>query len=188
MFEIKKETYAEYEHKMKKSINILNEDLNTIRAGRANPKVLDKITVEYYGVPTPMNQLANIQVPEARLITIAPFDPSILRDIERSILMSELGINPQNDGKIIRLSFPALTEERRKELTKVVNKHGEEAKVALRNIRREAIDRFKDLQKKKEISEDMLADANDEIQKLTDKYSAEIDKIVAEKDKELMAV
>jgi len=188
MFEIKKDTYAAYEHKMKKTIHVLNEDLNTIRAGRANPKVLDKITVEYYGVPTLMNQLANIQVPEARLITITPFDPSILRDIERSILMSDLGINPQNDGKIIRLSFPALTEDRRKELTKVVNKHGEDAKVAIRNIRREALDKFKDLQKKKEISEDMLADANDEIQKLTDKYIAEIDKIITDKDKELMAV
>lgn len=188
MFEIKKDAFDEFEKKMKKSISILQDDLNTIRAGRANPKILDKVTVDYYGAPTPLNQLANIQVPEARLITISPFDPSILSDIEKSIMVSEIGINPQNDGKIIRLAFPALTEDRRKELTKVVAKHGEEAKVAVRNIRREAIDKFKSLEKKKEISEDMLSDALDDIQKLTDKYTGEIDKIITEKDKELMAV
>lgn len=188
MFDITKESYAAYEKKMKSTIHVLNDELNTIRAGRANPKVLEKITVEYYGVPTPLNQIANIQVPEARLMTIAPYDPTILKEIEKSIMVSDLGINPQNDGKIIRLSFPSLTEERRKELTKEVNKYGEEAKVAIRNVRREAIDYFKSLQKKKEISEDMLLDAEDEVQKLTDKYTGEIDKIILEKDKELMAV
>lgn len=188
MFEITKETYGNYEKKMKRTISVLTEELNSIRAGRANPKVLEKITVPYYGVETPLNQISNIQVPEARLITIAPFDPSMLNEVEKSIHKSDLGINPQNDGKIIRLAFPALTEDRRRELTKEVSKHGEEAKVAIRNIRREAIDNFKSLEKKKEISEDMLADAEDEVQKLTDKYTSEIDKIVREKDKELMAV
>ena len=188
MIEITKETYAPYEDKMTKVISHLKEDFNTIRAGRANPKVLDKIFVEYYGTMTPVNQIANIQVPEARLMTITPFDPSVLKGIEKAIQMSDLGINPMNDGKIIRLSFPSLTEERRKELTKTVAKHGEEAKIAVRNIRRDAIDHLKSLEKKKEISEDTLKDSEGEIQKLTDKYIAEIDKLVSEKDKELLAV
>lgn len=188
MIEITKETYTPYENRMIKTINVLREDFNTIRAGRANPKVLDKIAVDYYGAPTPINQLANIQVPEPRMITITPYDASILKAIEKSLLTSDLGINPNNDGKIIRLSFPALTEERRKDLTKTVAKHGEEAKVAIRNIRREAIDRFKDMHKKKEISEDMLAVTEEAIQKLTDRFIAEIDRIIAEKDKELFTV
>lgn len=188
MVEITKETYAPYEDRMIKTINVLREDFNTIRAGRANPKVLDKIAVDYYGAPTPINQLANIQVPEPRMITITPYDSSILKGIEKAILTSDLGINPNNDGKIIRLVFPALTEERRKDLTKTVAKHGEEAKIAIRNIRREAIDRFKDMQKKRDISEDMLADTEVTVQKLTDKYIAEIDRIIAEKDKELFTV
>lgn len=188
MIEITKETFLSYENRMTKTLQILREDFNTIRAGRANPKVLDKIAIDYYGTSTPINQLANIQVPEPRMITITPFDPSVLKSIEKAIQVSELGINPTNDGKIIRLIFPTLTEERRKELTKTVAKHGEEAKIAIRNVRREAIDKFKDLHKKKEISEDVLADVEVTIQKITDKYIAETDKMIAEKDKDLLAV
>lgn len=188
MVEITKETYAPYEDRMIKTINVLREDFNTIRAGRANPKVLDKIAVDYYGAPTPINQLANIQVPEPRMITITPYDASIMKGIEKALLMSDLGINPNNDGKIIRLVFPALTEERRKDLTKTVAKHGEEAKIAIRTVRREAIDRFKDMQKKRDISEDTLADTEVAVQKLTDKYITEIDRLIAEKDKELFTV
>jgi ribosome recycling factor len=188
MYEITKETYVVYEKKMLNTIRVLREDLNTIRAGRANPKVLDRLCIDYYGAETPINQLSNIQVPDPRLITIAPFDPSVLKLIEKAIQMSDLGINPQNDGKILRLAFPALTEERRKDLAKVVSKHGEEAKVAIRNVRREAIDMFKDLEKKKEISEDNLADAEDVIQRMTDQHTGDIDKIISEKEKELMAV
>jgi ribosome recycling factor len=188
MAEITKETYVPYEEKMMKVIHHLKEDFNTIRAGRANARVLDKIAVEYYGTMTPVNQLANIQVPEARMITITPFDPSILKAIEKAIQTSELGINPSNDGKIIRLVFPALTEDRRKELTNTVAKHGEEAKVAVRTIRRDAIDKFKAMEKKKEISVDMLLDAEDTIQKITDRYIGDIDKLIADKDKELLAV
>ncbi len=188
MTEITSATFEPYEDKMKKVISHLKEDFNTIRAGRANPKVLDKIAVEYYGTMTPINQIANIQVPEARLMTITPFDPTVLKGIEKAIQMSDLGINPMNDGRIIRLSFPALTEERRKELTKTVAKHGEEAKIAVRNIRRDAIDFLKSIEKKKEISEDTLKDSENEVQKLTNKYIAEIDNLIAEKDKELLVV
>lgn len=188
MVEITSASYVPYENRMVKTIGILKEDFNTIRAGRANPKVLDKITIEYYGTTTPINQVANIQVPEARMITITPYDPTALKLIEKAIQTSELGINPNNDGKTIRLVFPTLTEERRKELTKTVAKHGEEAKVAIRNVRRDAIDKFKDMQKKKEISEDTFAEVEIVIQKMTDRYIAEIDKAIAEKDKDLMAV
>ena len=181
-------TYAPFEDKMKKAINHLLDNFNTIRAGRANPKLLDRINVEYYGSPTPINQLANIQVPEARLMTVTPFDPSILKEIERALQSSDLGINPMNDGKILRLSFPPLTEERRKDLTKLVAKYGEEAKIVVRNVRREAIDYFKKLEKNKEISEDSLRDCEDRVQKLTDKYIKEIDKQVSEKDVELLSV
>ncbi len=188
MMEITKDAYIPYENRMTKTLSVLREDFNTIRAGRANPKVLDKIAIDYYGSPTPVNQLANIQVPEPRMITITPFDPTALKLIEKAIQVSELGINPNNDGKTIRLVFPSLTEERRKELTKTVAKHGEEAKVAVRAIRREAMDKFKDMQKKKEISEDTLAEVEDAVQKLTDRYIAEIEKIIADKDKDLMVV
>jgi ribosome recycling factor len=188
MVEITKETYIPFENRMIKTISILREDFNTIRAGRANPKVLDKISIDYYGSLTPISQVANIQVPEARMITITPYDPTALKLIEKAIQTSELGINPNNDGKTIRLVFPSLTEERRKELTKIVAKHGEEAKVAVRNVRREAIDKFKDILKKKEISEDTFAEVETVVQKLTDRYIAEVDKIIADKDKDLLAV
>lgn len=188
MMEITNDAFIPYENRMTKTLGILKEDFNTIRAGRANPKVLDKIAIDYYGSPTPINQVANIQVPEPRMITITPYDPTALKLIEKAIQVSDLGINPNNDGKTIRLVFPSLTEERRKELTKTVAKHGEEAKIAVRTIRREAIDKFKDMQKKKEISEDTLAEVEISVQKLTDRFIAEIDKAIAEKDKDLLLV
>ncbi len=177
-----------YEEKMKKTLAALESDYSTIRVGRANPKVLDKITVDYYGTPTPLNQVGNITVPEARLIEIKPWESSLLKAIEKAINISDLGINPSNDGKVIRLVFPELTEERRKELTKDVKKKGEESKVAIRNIRRDAVDTFKKQEKKSEISEDDLDDLLDEIQKLTDKYTAEIDKKVESKSKDILSV
>ncbi len=177
-----------YEDKMKKTLHSLDSEYSTIRAGRANPHVLDRITVDYYGVPTPLNQVGNITVPEPRLLQIQPWDSSLLKLIEKAINMSELGINPGNDGKVIRLVFPELTEERRKALTKDVKKKAEDAKVALRNIRRDAIDTFKKQEKKHEISEDDLADLEDKIQKLTDKYVAEIDKACDEKSKDILTV
>lgn len=188
MMEITKDAFIPYENRMLKTIGVLKEDFNTIRAGRANPKVLDKIAIDYYGSPTPINQLANIQVPEPRMITITPFDPTALKLIEKAIQVSELGINPNNDGKTIRLVFPSLTEDRRKELTKTVAKHGEEAKIAIRAVRREALDKFKDMQKNKEISEDTLVEVEISIQKLTDRFITEIDRIIADKDKDLLAV
>lgn len=182
------EKVTPYEDKMKKSINSLNNDLDTVRVGRANPKVLDKITVNYYGAPTPVTQVGNVTVPEARLLQIQPWDATILKDIEKAIQSSELGINPSNDGKVIRLVFPELTEERRKSLSKDVKKKGEDCKVAIRNIRRDGIDSLKKLEKKSEISEDELADLEDEMQKLTDKYVSEIDKIVEAKNKDIMSI
>ena len=160
----------------------------TIRAGRANPHVLDKIKVDYYGTPTPLQQVGNINVPEARMIIIQPWEKSLLKAIEKAILTSELGINPTNDGNVIRLVFPELTEERRKELVKDVKKKGEAAKVAVRNIRRDANDFFKKQQKADEISEDDLAEAEDDIQKLTDKMIGKIDKAIEAKSKELLTV
>jgi len=183
-----KESYKGIEEKMKKTISVLKEELAGIRAGRANPVLLDKISVDYYGVPTPINQLGNITVPEARVIVIQPWDAKILKDIEKAIQKSDIGINPNNDGKVIRLVFPVLTEERRKELTKVVKKHGEEAKVAIRSIRRDAIEQFKAQKKKGELTEDDLKDAEKDVQNLTDKYITEIDKIVEIKEKEILEV
>lgn len=177
-----------YEEKMKKTLASLNSEYTTIRAGRANPHVLDRITVDYYGVPTPLNQVGNITVPEPRLLQIQPWDTSLLKLIEKAINSSDLGINPGNDGKVIRLVFPELTEERRKALTKDVKKKAEDAKVALRNIRRDAIDTFKKQEKKSEISEDVLNDLEEKIQKLTDKYVAEIDKACDEKSKDILTV
>ncbi len=179
---------AVYEEKMKKTLAALENDFATIRVGRANPKVLDKITVDYYGTPTPINQVGNITVPEARLIEIKPWESSLLKAIEKAINTSDLGINPSNDGKVIRLVFPELTEERRKELTKDVKKKGEDSKVAIRNIRRDAVDVFKKQEKKAEISEDVLNDLLDEIQKLTDKYIVEIDKKIESKSKDILSV
>lgn len=188
MIELGKATYKPYVEKMNKSIHVLQDNLNSIRAGRANPKVLDRIMIDYYGAQTPINQVANIQVPEARLITITPWDPSTLKLIEKAIQMSDLGINPNNDGKLLRLSFPALTEERRKDLVKTVHKYAEESKVAVRNIRREALDKFRGHLKKKEMTEDSLAEAEEEIQKLTDQHIVEIDKITADKEKDLLEI
>ncbi len=177
-----------YEEKMKKTLASLESDYSTIRVGRANPKVLDKITVDYYGTPTPLNQVGNITVPEARLIEIKPWESSLLKAIEKAINTSDLGINPSNDGKVIRLVFPELTEERRKELTKDVKKKGEDSKVAIRNIRRDAVDVFKKQEKKGEFSEDVLNDLLDEIQKITDKYITEIDKKIEAKSKDVLSV
>lgn len=180
--------YSHIEEKMKKTLSVLDSQLGEIRAGRANPKVLDKILVSYYGVPTPINQMANIMVPEARMITIQPWDASILKDIEKEIQKSDLGINPTNDGKMIRLVFPELTEERRKALAKDIKKIGEDTKVAIRSIRRDGIEEFKAKQKASEITEDDLRNAEEKIQKLTDKYVAEIDVACANKEKEIMSV
>ena len=181
------ERIAGYDTKMGKTLKNLESELGTIRAGRANPHVLDRITVDYYGAPTPLQQVANITVPEARMIQIQPWDGTLLKLIEKAILVSDLGINPTNDGKLIRLVFPELTEERRKELVKDVKKKGEEAKVAVRNIRRDANDAFKKLAKS-DVSEDEIKELEDNIQKLTDKYIKEIDKSVEVKSKEIMTV
>ena len=180
--------YSKFEEKMKKSISVFEENLTEIRAGRANPAILNKITVDYYGTPTPINQLAGISVPEARMIVIQPWDASILKEIEKEILKSDIGINPNNDGKVIRLVFPELNEERRKEIVKDIRKMAEETKVAVRSIRRDAIDEAKNMQKNSEISEDELKGAEDQIQKLTDKYVEEIDKILEKKEKEVMSI
>jgi len=177
-----------YEDRMKKSVEALEKELDTIRAGRANPRVLDRITVDYYGTPTPVNQVGNISVPEARLLQIQPYDATVLKAIEKAIMSSELGINPTNDGKVIRLVFPELTEERRKTLAKDVKKKGEEAKVAMRNIRRDAMDAFKKQQKSSDLTEDDLRDLEDEVQKLTDKYVSELDKRVETKNKEILSI
>lgn len=177
-----------FEEKMSKSVKSLDTELNTIRAGRANPHVLDKITVDYYGVPTPLNQVGNISIPEARLIQIQPWDISIMKEIEKAINASDLGINPTNDGKVIRLVFPELTEERRKALTKDVKKKGEDTKVAVRNIRRDGMDALKRLEKDNEITEDELKTLEEEMQKITDKSVAEIDKLVEAKNKDIMAI
>ena len=183
-----KEQIKSHEAKMQKTLDVLSKELAAVRAGRANPAVLDKITVEYYGAPTPLNQVAAISTPDPRTLAIQPWDGSVLKAIEKAIQVSDLGINPQNDGKQIRLNFPPLTEERRKELIKGVSKTGEEAKVALRNIRRDALDKFKAAQKKSEITEDELHDGEDKMQKLTDKFGKDIDKLVEAKSKEIMTV
>lgn len=182
------EAYKEIEGKMSKAIHVLKEDLAGLRAGRANPSILERISVDYYSVPTPINQLGSITVPEARVIVIQPWDAKILKDIEKSIQKSDIGINPNNDGKVIRLVFPVLTEERRKDLTKAVKKFGEDSKVAVRAIRRDAIEHFKIQKKNGDMTEDDLKDAETDIQKLTDKYIADIDKLVELKDKEIMEV
>ena len=178
---------AAYDVKMTKTINNLDSELGTIRAGRANPHVLDKLTVDYYGAPTPIQQVANVSVPEARMIQIQPWEKSLLKQIEKAILTSDIGINPTNDGASIRLVFPELTEERRKELAKDVKKKGEAAKVAVRNIRRDGNIAFKKL-KGTEISEDGIKALEDELKKITDKYIEKIDKMVEAKSKEIMTV
>ena len=180
--------FAEFEGKIAKTLEVLKQDFATIRAGRANAAVLDRIQVDYYGTPTPIQQMASVNVPEPHTLVIQPWDVSALRDIERAINTSDLGINPQNDGKVLRLSFPQLTEERRRDLTKQVGKIAEESKVAVRNLRREAIEDCKKQEKNGEMTEDDLKDAEKEIQNLTDKATKNIDNMKVEKEKELMAV
>ncbi len=177
-----------YDGKMQKTIEVVKGDFASVRAGRANAGVLDRIQVMYYGTPAPIQQVASISTPDPRTLVIQPWDTSILREIEKAIQTSDLGINPQNDGRLIRLSFPQLTEERRVELTKQVRKYGENGKVAIRNIRRDAIETFKEMKKKSEITEDQYKDYEEEMQKITDKRCKEIDGLTAEKEKELMAV
>ena len=177
-----------YETKMTKTLESLDREYNGIRAGRANPHILDRLVVDYYGSPTPIQQVGNITVPEARIIMIQPWESKMIKEIEKAIMQSDIGINQSNDGKSIRLVFPELTEERRKELAKDVKKKGEAAKVAVRNIRRDANDAMKKLEKAKEISEDEAADIEKEVQKLTDKYITEIDKAIDAKTKEVMTV
>ena len=176
-----------YEQKMQKTYDFLVTDLGAIRAGRAIPHVLDKIKVDYYGTPTPIQQVGNITVPEARVLQIAPWEKSLIKSIEKAIMMSDVGITPSNDGSLIRLVFPELTEERRKELVKDIKKRGEENKVAIRNTRRDGNDAFKKLAKT-EVSEDEIKELGDELQKLTDKFIKEIDKLVEEKSKEILTV
>lgn len=180
--------FSHIETRMDKTINNLVDNLAEIRAGRANPAILNKISVDYYGTPTPINQVAGISVPEARLIVIQPWDTNLLKEIEREIIKAEIGINPNNDGKVIRLAFPELNEERRKELVKEVKKISEDSKVAIRSIRRDGIDEAKTKQKNSEITEDELKSAEDKIQKITDSKINEIDKILASKEKEIMSV
>lgn len=177
-----------YDEKMGKTIDVVKADFASVRAGRANAGVLDRIQVEYYGTPTPIQQVASISTPDPRTLAIQPWDTSMLKAIEKAIQTSDLGINPSNDGRVIRLAFPQLTEERRLELTKQVRKYGENGKVAIRNVRRDAVDHFKELKKKSEITEDTQKDLEKEIQDITDKRCKEIDALMAEKEKELMAV
>ena len=180
--------YLEIQSKMERTIENLQERFSEVRAGRANPAILNKVKMDYYGTPTPINQVAGISVPEARMIVIQPWDVSILKQIEKAILASEIGINPNNDGKVIRLVFPELTEERRKDLVKEIKKYAEEAKVAVRNARRDGMDKAKAMQKDGEITEDELKGAETDIQKLTDKNIEEIDKILAVKETEIMSI
>ena len=178
--------FKEYSRKMDKTLDVLQEDFGAVRAGRANARVLDRIMVEYYGVDTPVGQVGTISSPDARTLVIQPWDGSLLKKIEKAIQTSDLGINPQNDGRVIRLVFPQLTEERRRELTKQVKKYGEDAKVAVRNIRRDAMDYIKGLKKKSEITEDDQKKAEKDLQELTDKYIKKVDEVCAVKEKELM--
>lgn len=180
--------YTNLKERMEKTINNFSEKLSEVRAGRANPAILNKVKIDYYGTPTPINQVAGISVPEARLIVIQPWDASILKDIEKAILASDIGINPNNDGKVIRLSFPELNEERRKELVKDIKKMAEEAKVAVRAVRRDGIEEAKAEQKEGNITEDELKQAENEIQKITDKEIEEIEEILEKKEKEIMSV
>lgn len=183
-----KEVISSHEDKMKKSIEILKKELQSLKAGRANPSILDKLTVEYYGTPTHISQLANISTPDSRTLVIQPWDKSSTKDIEKAILKSDLGLNPNNDGQVIRLTIAELTEETRKNLVKVVKKHGEETKVAIRAIRRDANEKLKVLKKDGEHSEDDVKKTEDEIQKITDNFIKDIDKIIEVKEKEIMSV
>ncbi len=180
--------YAEFKAKMQKTTEVLSAQFASVRAGKANAAVLDQIMVDYYGVATPIQQIASVSAPDPRTLMIQPWDANALKSIEKAIQTSELGINPQNDGRVIRLVFPQLTEERRKELVKQVKKYGEEAKVAIRNIRREAMEKFKSMKKKSEITEDDLKDMEKDLQKMTDDFIKEIDKIAEKKEKELFEI
>ncbi|HJB25300.1 MAG TPA: ribosome recycling factor [Firmicutes bacterium] len=182
------EQYKPFEEKMQKSVHALEKELATIRAGRANPAVLDKVLVDYYGAPTPINQMAAVSVSDARILVIQPWDMSALKAIEKAIMASDIGINPTNDGRVIRIAFPQLTEERRKELTKQISKYGEEGKIAVRSIRRDGIDKFKAMKKNSEITEDDLKEAEKDFQTLTDKYCKLVDEVVAKKQKEIMEI
>lgn len=182
------EKLQKYEEKMESALKHLNKELASIRAGRANPAILDKVTVDYYGTPTPINQIAAVSVAEARVLAISPWDTSLMGAIERAILTSDIGINPTNDGRVMRLVFPAPTEERRRQLVKDAMHLGEEAKVAVRNIRRDAIDKSKAMKKAGELTEDDLKSTETDVQKLTDKYTKEIDKICEAKNKEIMEI
>lgn len=183
-----KEILNKAEEKMQKSVGSLKNEFASIRAGRANPAVLDKILVDYYGTPTPINQMAAVSVSEARVLVIQPWDKSLIKEIEKAIQASDIGINPANDGSVIRLTFPQLTEDRRKELVKDIKKYGEEAKVAIRSIRRDANDKLKAKKKNSELTEDELKQGEDKTQKLTDKYIKNIDEVVAEKEKEVLSI
>ncbi|MFK9092428.1 ribosome recycling factor [Bacillus salipaludis] len=183
-----KQVISSTKDRMTKAIQSYSRELASIRAGRASASLLDRITIDYYGAPTPINQMAGITTPEARLLVIQPYDKSILGDIEKAILKSDLGLNPSNDGQIIRIAIPQLTEERRKELVKLVKKESEEAKVALRNIRRDSNDSLKKLEKNGEITEDALRGFSDDVQKLTDEYIQKIDQITKDKEKEILEV
>lgn len=183
-----KEVNKEFDAKMQKTVDVVVSDFASVRAGRANAAVLDKIMVDYYGSPTPINQVAAISSPDPRSLMIQPWDTSLLKAIEKAIQTSDLGINPQNDGKVIRLGFPQLTEDRRKELTKQVRKYAENGKVAIRNIRRDAVDKFKAMQKKSEITEDELKEYEKDLQDITDKRCKQLDELAEKKEKELMAV
>lgn len=180
--------YTEYENKMKKTVEVLHSQFTTVRAGRANAAVLDHIRVEYYGAPTPINQIASISTPDPRSLVIQPWDAASLKAIEKAILTSDLGINPTNDGRVIRLGFPQLTEERRKELVKMVSKYAEEAKIAIRNVRRDAMEVYKAQKKKSEITEDDLKDVEKDLQKMTDDYIKEVEKVAEKKEKELYEI
>ncbi len=188
MVERMDERIAQYDEKMQKTMNNLSEELGSVRAGRANPHILDRLRVDYYGTPTAIQQVANVNIPEPRMIQIQPWEASMVKEIERAILTSDLGINPTNDGKVIRLVFPELTEERRKELVKDIKKKGENAKVAIRNIRRDANDSFKKLSKSQDVSEDEIKELEDKVQKMTDKYISDVDKAIDAKSKEIMTV
>ena len=183
-----KDVFATAEEKMGKSVNNLVQEFASIRAGRANPGVLDKLSVDYYGSPTPINQLAAVSVPDPRTLMITPWDKSVLREIEKAILTSDIGINPQNDGTALRLLFPPMTEERRRDLTKDIAKMGEECKVAIRSIRRDAIDKIKDMKKQSEITEDDQKNAEKKMQDLTDRFGKDIDKLTENKQKEIMEI
>ena len=180
--------YEEYESKMKKTIEVLQNQFSTIRAGRANPAVLDQLRVEYYGNPTPLKQIASIGTPDPRTLVIQPFDPSSLKDIEKAVMASDLGINPANDGRVIRLNFPQPTEERRKELAKQISKLAEDSKVAIRNIRRDAVESYKAQKKTGEITEDDLVSTEKDIQKLTDNYIKDIDTVASKKEAEIKEI